>query len=372
MSQTLLLADDSVTIQRVIELTFADEPITVVAVSDGDQAIDRIEAEPPDIVLVDIGMPGRTGYEVAQHIKESPRLRHIPVLLLTGAFEPVDQARAAAARCDGVLAKPFEPHLVIGRVKELLGLAAEVPSAVPTIATPAAVASDVWGLPPEEPKPEPPRSAQAARLDDYFDRLDVAFQTLGDRAPADQQKPAAEPTPVREVDPTPVKEAEPSPVREMIDWFANAISTPAERNSDPLPATASAAPPVPELTPEPPPREYAWHPEPFRERAEPMMAVATPQISGAAVGLPPIADAFSAILASEQHEPMPFLTAWPAAPASSNGSAAIGEDVIEEITRRVLDRLSDGDVRQAVADVISRVAERLIREEIDRIKSSIR
>src|SRR4029078_4816559 len=121
MSQTLLLADDSVTIQRVIELTFADEPINVVAVSAADQPIDRIEAEPPDIVLVDIGMPGRSGYEVAQHIKQSPRLKHIPVLLLAGAWEPVDQARAVAAGCDGVLAKPFEPQLVIARVKELLG-----------------------------------------------------------------------------------------------------------------------------------------------------------------------------------------------------------------------------------------------------------
>src|SRR3954469_10578994 len=107
MSQTLLLADDSVTIQRVIELTFADEPITVVAVSDGDQAIARIEAEPPDIVLVDIGMPGRTGYEVAQYIKQSQRLKHIPFLLLPGALEPVDQAKAVAVGCDGVLAKPF-------------------------------------------------------------------------------------------------------------------------------------------------------------------------------------------------------------------------------------------------------------------------
>ena len=129
MPQTLLLADDSVTIQRVIELTFADEDIKVVAVSDGDQAIERIEAEPPDIVLVDIGMPGRSGYEVAQHIKQSPRLKHIPVLLLTGAFEPVDQARAVAAGCDGVLAKPFEPQLVIARVKELLGLGRDAPAA---------------------------------------------------------------------------------------------------------------------------------------------------------------------------------------------------------------------------------------------------
>ena len=108
---TLLLADDSVTIQRVIELTFADEDVKVVAVSDGDQAIARLDSAPPDIVLADIGMPGRSGYEVAQYIKQTPRLAHIPVVLLTGAFEPVDQARAAAAGCDGVLAKPFEPQV---------------------------------------------------------------------------------------------------------------------------------------------------------------------------------------------------------------------------------------------------------------------
>ena len=109
MPYTLLLADDSVTIQRVIELTFADEDVTVVAVSDGDQAIQRLEAAPPDIVLADIGMPGKNGYEVAQFMRRTPKLAHIPVVLLTGAFEPVDQARANEAGCDGVLAKPFEP-----------------------------------------------------------------------------------------------------------------------------------------------------------------------------------------------------------------------------------------------------------------------
>src|SRR5438132_8916484 len=113
MPRTLLLADDSVTIQRVIELTFADENIKVIAVGDGEQAIERMEASPPDIVLADVGMPGRSGYEVAQYMKQSPRLAHIPIILLTGAFEPVDQARAAELGCDGVLSKPFEPQLVI-------------------------------------------------------------------------------------------------------------------------------------------------------------------------------------------------------------------------------------------------------------------
>ena len=108
MSHTLLLADDSVTIQRVIELTFADEEISVVAVGDGQQAIDRIASEPPDIVLADTGMPERDGYDVAAYIKQDASLKHIPVVLLTGAFEPVDGDRAREAGCDAVLVKPFE------------------------------------------------------------------------------------------------------------------------------------------------------------------------------------------------------------------------------------------------------------------------
>src|SRR4051794_26665315 len=120
MSHKLLLADDSVTIQRVIELTFADEDVQVIAVGDGQKAIASIQTDRPDIVLADVGMPERDGYEVAAFIKGSPELAHIPVLLLTGAFEPIDDARARAVGCDGVLVKPFEPQMVINRVKDLL------------------------------------------------------------------------------------------------------------------------------------------------------------------------------------------------------------------------------------------------------------
>jgi CheY-like chemotaxis protein len=120
MSQTLLLADDSVTIQRVIELTFEDEDIQVIAVGDGQQAIDRIKSDPPDIVLADTGMPERDGYDVAMFVKEDPALAHIPVVLLTGAFEPVDEDRARLVGSDAVLVKPFEPQVVISRVRELL------------------------------------------------------------------------------------------------------------------------------------------------------------------------------------------------------------------------------------------------------------
>ncbi len=107
MATKLLLADDSVTIQRVIELTFADEDIRVIAVGDGQQAIEAIEREHPDIVLADIGMPERDGYEVVAFVKRHATLGHVPVVLLAGAFEPVDEARARDIGCDGVLVKPF-------------------------------------------------------------------------------------------------------------------------------------------------------------------------------------------------------------------------------------------------------------------------
>ncbi len=123
MSKTLLLADDSVTIQRVIELTFAHEDIRVVSVSDGRRAVQWLENDRPDIVLTDVDVPEVDGYELAQFIRQSPRLQQVPVLLLAGAFEPVDQDRVQEIGCDGVLVKPFEPQQLVSRVKELLARA---------------------------------------------------------------------------------------------------------------------------------------------------------------------------------------------------------------------------------------------------------
>jgi CheY-like chemotaxis protein len=129
MPKTLLLADDSVTIQRVIELTFAHEDVRVVSVSDGRRAVQWLEGEWPDIVLADVDVPEVDGYEIAEHVKTSPRLKDVPVVLLAGAFEPVDQDRVQAIGCDGVLVKPFEPQQLIGRVKELLDGRVEQPVA---------------------------------------------------------------------------------------------------------------------------------------------------------------------------------------------------------------------------------------------------
>jgi CheY-like chemotaxis protein len=117
---TLLLVDDSVTIQRVIELTFANENVRVVSVGDGRRAQQWMEREAPDIVLVDVGAPEMNGYAVTSYVRQSPRLKHVPVLMLAGVFEPVDEAQAREVGSDGVLVKPFEPEQLVSRVRSLL------------------------------------------------------------------------------------------------------------------------------------------------------------------------------------------------------------------------------------------------------------
>ena len=137
MGKKILLADDSITIQKVIELTFSDEDFEVVTVGNGRLAVEKVQDVRPDLVLCDIIMPEKDGYEVCDFIKKTPSLAHIPVLLLTGAFEPFDQDRATRVGCDGFLAKPFEPQTLIAKVKDLLSQAATRTIAPPRSAAPA-------------------------------------------------------------------------------------------------------------------------------------------------------------------------------------------------------------------------------------------
>src|SRR4051812_4965937 len=147
-------------------------------------------------------MPGKSGYEVAEYVKKTPKLAHIPVVLLTGAFEPVDQAKANAVGCDGVLAKPFEPQIVIGRVRELLGRSASAAGGAPASAIQGAAASpmDAFAVAPAAPA-EPQAEVviehtSQTKVEDYFDRLDAAFANLttsSGASAARQQSPPAEP-----------------------------------------------------------------------------------------------------------------------------------------------------------------------------------
>ncbi|HKG61142.1 MAG TPA: response regulator [Pyrinomonadaceae bacterium] len=139
----LLLADDSATIQKVVDLTFADEGVRVVTFGNGQDAIDRLLEVQPDIVLADVFMPARNGYEVCEYVKTNEKLKHIPVMLLVGSFEPFDEAEARRVGADDILTKPFQSiRRLIDRVGALVSsppVEKERPTAeLPQVEEPAA------------------------------------------------------------------------------------------------------------------------------------------------------------------------------------------------------------------------------------------
>jgi len=268
-------------------------------------------------------MPERDGYEVASFVKNDPQLAHIPVILLTGAFEPLDEDRARRVGCDGVLVKPFEPQVVINRVRELLSRrrpVATVPAAPATPAAPAvppapkARSLDVLddldaALAPPPGAAVQPKTAGDDPLEAYFDRLDAAFSNIS--APAPRSQPA-------------------EPAEDLSGGIQELHQPPPER-----------APAEDPLT--------AWNPEVVGDLAPGRQ--------------PHLAGAFAALLAAEQGEPVPE-SAFALAPAPLQ----LTDDVIEDIVGRVIARMTGDAVRRTVLET----AERLVREEIDRIKRDAR
>jgi len=438
MSKKLLLADDSVTIQRVIELTFSGEDVQVLTASDGEEAVTRITADKPDIVLADIGMPKRSGYDVSAFVKGKPELSHIPVLLLAGAFEPVDDARAKEVQCDGVLVKPFEPQQVIARVRELLGGAKGSPTqpAISNIPRPAAAltAPRPVELPRREERPATPedlmdfgaddflrvpgglpRSTEDLlppddflppvgsldtampplglddSLDDYFDKLDEAFATITTSA-LDPTPPATDaarregPVLERELDSfdeLPPLDALPGArpagtldpfrgldgnqpddagVPTLDDLLAGMSPGPNTVGADLKVGPYNLVPAVvaPPIVVAPPPVEPP-------EMTPTLTAAPAPLEAARAAGRSIVADAFSALLAIEQGEPgvVPIRLGGNGAPP------AITEPMIDDVARRVIQKLALGSSAQMqtiVKEIVSAVAERLVREEIDRIR----
>jgi CheY-like chemotaxis protein len=363
LTHKLLLADDSVTIQRVIELTFADEDVTVVTVGDGQAAIDRLEADPPDIVLADVDMPKRDGYDVAAYVRSHPKLAHIPVVLLTGAFEPIDHARAAAAGSSDVLAKPFEPQMVINRVKQLLGrkrdegmqappvqnFAPEAPPQAPLAAqglkapsAPRPPARSSMAMndehaslqnQPARPAPGQVAAQEPVSIDDYFDQLDAAFSSL--------QQPAS---------PAAQHEAKQS----AQDWIDDLPQNGQPAAVDPL----ISVPLEPEIMrPEPP----AAQPRPV---PPPVLAQPAPEPLKASPPAPVSAPSPAELPADHAAVQLPAPTAQAAAPVAA---PVITDEVIEEVVARVLKRLSDRLVRETVTDIVSQTAERVVRGAVTEI-----
>src|SRR6201999_2087213 len=105
----------------MVGLALKDHGIDVVAVGNGEAAVRKIADVRPDLVLADVFMPVRNGYEVCKFVKDDSSLSHIPVILLVGAFDPLDEQEAQRSGADGVLKKPFvPPDPLISMVKSAL------------------------------------------------------------------------------------------------------------------------------------------------------------------------------------------------------------------------------------------------------------
>lgn len=121
MGFKILLADDSVTVQKIITLTFSDEGVDVLTVNNGDEAIHRLQYMRPALVMADVSIPGKNGYEICEYVKNHPEMKDTPVVLLVPAFEPFDEERARRIGADQHLTKPFQSiRTLITTVKTLI------------------------------------------------------------------------------------------------------------------------------------------------------------------------------------------------------------------------------------------------------------
>lgn len=250
MSYTVLLADDSLTTHRAMELTFAGQDIHVMSVADGEQALQRMRKMRPDILVAEVVLPRVDGYQLAEHVRRTPSLAGMPVLLLTGASDAIDEPRVLACGAAGIIVKPFEPEVVMKRVKNLLGMSRKAGAVTPA---------------------DRDRSAGV---------------------PAAPAVPAAPDAPV---------------------------------------APGAPAPIAPEV----------------------------------AVSSVDVAAAFEALFAAEQGEPLA------AGQPDTPEAVTISEELVERIAARVAERLSEGAYLDTITSIVTAVAERVVREEIARIRAKL-
>jgi CheY-like chemotaxis protein len=406
MKRRILLADDSVTIQKVIELTFMDEDYEVRAVSNGDDAVKLLPDLKPDFVIADVHMPGANGYEVC---RRSKALRpDVPVLLLVGTFEPFDEAQARAAGADSHLKKPFDSQELLQRVEELLAAKPAAPAAAAG-PTPTGVAD--WAEAPPAPLPlsewkaepvPPPAAAPAApAVPDWMSQpAEPSFDAgtepgLGTasipqfaeepawNAPAEpswgsfelEPEPAASPAAAAEpfdrepsfaLEPDPGYQAAAEPVFSLDQnepSFAmreDVFGAPSELSFEETPQDRY----LPE-EPAPVANEFNWVPEPEpAPQAEPLRFAEEPAAAAA--------PAWDVPEPEPVYPPAPGQPAYEPTPAhAGNGNGRLSDDDVDRIARRVVELLGDRTVRDVAWEVIPDLAEVIIRDRLRELESQV-
>ena len=120
MSKRILVVEDQEDARRIVRDLLAASDYGLVEATTGEEGLALAERERPDLILMDIQLPGMDGYEVTRRIKANPALSHIPIIAVTSYALSGDEAKARAAGCDGYIAKPFSPRQLLAKVRELL------------------------------------------------------------------------------------------------------------------------------------------------------------------------------------------------------------------------------------------------------------
>lgn len=349
MSIKILLADDSITIQKVIGIIFGGDEYALTVVDNGKDALDKAQEIVPDVLLIDVLMPGMTGYEVCEALRATPALAAKPILLLTGSFEPFDENKARNCGADDFLAKPFESQQIVSKVRVLYeqgisrASAAELMQPVQEarafqeppepLATTAAIDSakpgDIWGA---------------------FTPADEPAATVAAPAAADESAPEAEQANVF------------SMVSEESDFEAVQPQTPQTTQE----ASGSQWIPVEEqtfeFTPETPveaPTAVFTEPQPALQEE----AFGDISFAETAQQAAPIEEPFSSAPADE-----PFI-APPATVVEASAPAAVPlAEVSEEQLRAAIAGASKEVIERIVWEIVPDLAETMIRDAILKIQ----
>jgi len=323
----LLLADDSVTIRKVVELTFADEGVEVTTAADAEAAMAKFVEVQPDIVLVDVGMSGTSGYRICEMIKQDEATKHIPVLLLVGSFEPFDQDEAERVMSDGFLTKPFHSiRDLVNRVWDLLGRERRA-------AAKAAETKDIEELYNNS-------FAETARIEDFDTDEDMLTDSGMDDAMIEASYPS-EPAngDLEQFLPPDGETIEPARQTKEFDWSTESLID----DSLPMPAIEPALAFEPKFT--------------FDETpaAEPESVEHDANVDG---------ESSSEDIAGTDPSEEIDVAQDPVMPAEPS------PELISLLAQRVVERLSDKAIREIAQEAVPRIAEKLIREALEEDKNS--
>jgi CheY-like chemotaxis protein len=428
MAKKILLADDSLTIQKVVELTFSDSDYELVCVSNGQKALDRIREDRPDLVLADVVMPEKNGYEVCEAIKSNPATARIPVLLLSGTFEPFDRERAERIGADAIVSKPFDSQQLIAQVEALLDrFPARSPAA--TIAKVSAASGGTESSAQEEAPFDvgfsaddftasvrrPPRGTDPFEEEYVRGDVESAIEAFEKSRPLHGAREDAMPAPPEEASP---RSAEEDAAREpLAQWLrdeperaAGAAAHEAQAAGIPevdvgstvaipmpldLPDAAGNDAPTAEIpmeslemnrpvfealgaaaTTEASTREHEQEGHVDSDRAtpplpgEPVHAPAKAYAPGPAGEAAPAAEIAREIELLAQRSSIPELTQMLSSVARASGNDMTDEQ-IESLARRVVEKLSDRIVREIAWEVIPDMAEIVIKRRIKELEAGI-